>query len=199
MLELKLAYKGSRNYLHGSDFFNALQASAKTVTGDAGASVARLTFRRFARHVCLLASEAPSQPGDIVATGRYRLPDGAHMGFWIVETTREVTGRRPFDEDGLVARAVLDSDQRRAWLTQRAPHTSIESVIALTKFLNYRLMPNITGKWLFGQIDLITPLPDDYKRLEIDMDTAISGRFSVNSIVMDEQTIGAIRFIVGEP
>jgi hypothetical protein len=59
-------------------------------------------------------------------------------------------------------------------------------------------MPNISGKWLFGQLDLDAPLRDDYDRLDIRMLNAFAGRFSISEIQLDGRSIGTIRFIVGE-
>ena len=60
------------------------------------------------------------------------------------------------------------------------------------------MSPITIGIWLFGQLDLIEPLADNYLSLEIKMKHLIDGKFSVNDILIDGRMIGSIRFIVGK-
>lgn len=196
---LKIGFKGERIYLHGSDFFDALEAMAREFTGKEGAFVSRLAFRHFARNICEISSTPPEELECLTGQGRYQLLDGTTQEFWLIETGKSVEQQRPFDEGALLADARMDFEQRSACLPQRSSNTPIEDVIALAKFLNYKVMPNIQGKWLFGQLDISVPLRDDYRKLDIKMKNFISGRFSVSEIIVDGFCIGSIRFIVGEP
>lgn len=196
---LRLSYKGTREYLHGSDIFNALSCVANEVTGHVDAFVDRLTFRRFARFACELTTEQPANSSMVVGQVRFKLPDSSHLSAWLVETDIAVTDRRPFDEDRLLANARLDQEQRSARLPDRSEYSPIEDVIALTKYLNYAVSPEVDGKWVFGQLDIAEPLTENYQALEIKMKSLIAGRFSANDILIDGHRIGSMRFIVGAP
>jgi hypothetical protein len=197
---LTLSYKGAREYLHGSDFFNILTDIAAEVTNHPDAFVDRLTFRHFARMACEVTTEQPADLSKAIGQVRFRLPhDSSHLDAWLVETDISVTARRPFDEALLLANASLDESERSARIHDRSVYTPIEDVIALTKHLNYAVSPDVVGKWVFGQLDLTEPLIDSYQMLEIQMKSLIAGRFSVNDILVDGRRIGSMRFIVGAP
>jgi hypothetical protein len=197
---LALSYKGTRDYLHGTDFFSALADSSPEATGQPDAFVDRLIFRRFARHACEVTTDQPADLAAIVGQVRFRSPhEPVTLDAWLVETDVIVTARRPFDEELLLADAHLDISCRSAQLPAHSIYTTIEEVIALTKQLNYAISPEVAGKWVFGQLDLIEPLADNYNVLTVQMTKLIAGRFSVNEIYIDERRIGSIRFIVGTP
>lgn len=193
---LPLSYKGERNYLQGGDFFNALSDIAAELAGDRGAYVERIAFRSFARMACEVSTEPTAEH---IGQARLAVPGGTNVDVWLVETSHPVTSRRPFDEAQLLANASLGPDGRSAILPERSVYTPIEDVIALTKYLNYAVSPEVSGKWVFGQLDLTEPLTTDYQKLEIRLKNMVGGRFSVNSILVDDRNIGAIRFIVGAP
>jgi hypothetical protein len=198
-IPLDMGFKGNRTYLHGTSFFNALEQVSQAFTGEPDVFVARLVFRRLARYICEVSSSLPDTNDSLAGQGRYRLSSGTVKDFWLIETTKPVVDRQPYDEDALFADAVIDLDGRVAQLTKRSINTPIEDVVGLTKVLNYRLMPDISGKWLFGQLDLNAPLREGYHRIDIRMQSAFAGRFSVSEIYLDDNNVGAIRFIVGEP
>ena len=197
---LTLRYKGSRDYLHGSDFFNALMDINEEITGHSDSFVDRLTFRHYARKMCEITNTKPNDPDKVVGQVRYTVPDDkSHIKFWLVETDNSVADRYPFDETIILDEINLDQEKRSAVLAQRSVYTSIEDVIVLTKHLNYAISPITNGNWLFGQIDLTEPLTDYYQSLEIQMKNLIEGKFSVNDILIDDRQIGTIRFIMGTP
>lgn len=204
-MKLSLGFKGQRNYIQGGDIFNSLSDLAPHLTGDPDASIASLAFRTFARSGCFVVGERPSPDVKLIAQAQlaYHDPhDPDHLktrDVWVVEGQEVITDRRAFDEEALLAPSVTDRDAMSCKLPQRSVYTPIEDLIALTKHLHYALFPDINGKWLFAQIDLTHPLRETYKQSEIILKKCVAGRFSVSEIVIDGQTIGMMRFIVGNP
>ena len=197
---LTLRYKGSRDYLHGSDFFNVLMDIKEEITGYSGSFVDRLTFRHYARKMCEITNTQPNDSNNVVGQVRYTVPhDKSHIKFWLVETDKPVTDRYPFDETVILDEINLDQEKRSAVLAQRSVYTPIEDVIVLTKHLNYAISPISSGNWLFGQMDLTEPLTEHYQSLEIQMKNLIEEKFSVSDILIDGRQIGTIRFIMGAP
>jgi hypothetical protein len=194
---LHLQFKGDRTYLHGSDMYNTITQRVSAFTKDATAYVNKIIFRQLARHDCDLWLEPPADGGRLIANGFCRLGDGSTLPFWVVESERPVEGRYEFDEDAIVSSALFDD--RSILMVQRTSYSPIEEIIALNKALNYRLMPKVPGKWLFGQLTLQQALHRDYQKIKIFMKSAISGRFSVSDIEIDEKIVGEIRFVVGKP
>ncbi|MFZ5573400.1 MAG: hypothetical protein ACOZF0_23605 [Thermodesulfobacteriota bacterium] len=97
-----------------------------------------------------------------------------------------------------ITSAAIDG-KNRIRLEIKTGYTPIEEVIALTKSLSYRLVPDISGKWLFAQLDLTHPFKKERKNLAIVQKSVLAKRFSDNEIFQDDEYAGNIRFIVGEP
>jgi len=193
---LQMKLKGSRTYIHGSDMFNQLSAAAGGLTGDDASFVSMISFRRFARNDCMITLEPP--PAEtLVAEARLRDSAGEDTPVWIAETLEPPAGRYDFDEEGLVAPAVIDGDVITGAANTR--YTPIEVAIALTKRLTYHRHPKPAGKWVFGQLELTKALPTDYREMSIRARATIAGRFSRNELMVDGQSYGTMRFIVGTP
>jgi hypothetical protein len=195
---LPLSFKGSRDYLHGSDFFNMLMSFAEKNTENPDSYVERITFRKYASKLCELTDTKPTSQEKVVGQVRYKIDSGNNdMNFWIVETDDPIFGRYPFDENVILNKTHFRQENRSVLLRERSKYTPIEDVIVLTKYLNNAISPIANGSWLFGQMDLTEPLIDNYNLLEIKMKNLIDGKFSVNDILIDERVIGSIRFIAG--
>jgi hypothetical protein len=192
-------YKGSRHYIHGSDLFNAAQAAADIATGVKGSYINKLSFTRFAYFQCELVVDPDGTESDInqMGEGVYRLPDGQQKPFYLHEGKELPFERCPYDEDGMVSRAIFSN--QAATLQAPIKYSSIEAVIALTKVLNYRLASPKSGKWVFGKIELHIALPLIMQALTITRTKSVTGRFSTNEIDIDGVTVGSIQFIVGAP
>ena len=196
---LVLKFKGSRTYLHGSDFYNALSEAAEELTGAAGSFVSRLTIRRPARSCCEITEDRPDDPAKLVGQVRFRLPDEeTERNFLLVETDVDVSDRYAFDETVVSDRVILDRQKASITLAERSVYTPVEDIILLTKCLSYAMSPLENGNWLFGQVDLGEDLNDAYTRLEVRMINLIDARFSVHDILIDDRRVGTIRFIVGQ-
>lgn len=188
--KLRFRFKGSRNYIQGGDIFNALEQ----LFSEHDKHVLELSFRHFSGNqmVCVL-----DNPGETAkAEGKAVSDDGSSTPFWLVESAEPVTDRYAFDEDAITGHAKIEGKIIEANATPA--YSVIEQVIALTKALNYALAPEIKGKWVFGQLRLLTPLPKAVKRLRIRQKTLLAGRFSVQEIELDGVDVGQIRFITSE-
>lgn len=144
-----------------------------------------------------MVNERPSQEAHQVGNGIWRDDKGDEIRFWIVEGKEEVVSRYPFDEEKLIAPSHVS--EGTITLDVYNEHSAIENIVALTKKLNNTLTPEINGKWVFGQIDLIKPLPPIFNQIKIIRTNERKGMFSCNQVVIDKELVGEIRFIVGQP
>lgn len=196
MLKLDLKYKGSRNYLQGGDFFDAITSALFDETGDG--ALKKLCFKSFARNQCRLVLEKrPGKSEYQIGNGIWLKSDGEEIKFWIVESDEPVLSRYPFDEDELIAPSRIVGNVITLAAGNR--YSAIENIVALTKKLNYALTPDINGKWVFGQIEMLKPMPTDFSEIEIIRSSERKGVFSCNQVAIDNEHVGEIRFIVGQP
>lgn len=194
MINLDFEFKGERNYVHGSDIFNAVAKIARQEFNDGFVSL--IAFRNIARHQCVLSFENRASM-TAVATGRISA-EGLLHPFWLFEREDEVVGRYPFDEEAIVGAADVRMEGKSISLQSDGSVTPIEYVIALTKRLNYLIAPDVDGKWLFGQLNLVSPLVSE-GAVRVVQKSMLHGRMSINEIWLGDVVVGDIRFIVGKP
>lgn len=196
--QLNLQYKGQRNYIHGSDIYNAINNVASQLTNKNRAFVSNLAFHRFAKKDCDLCLVQPLEKKDYVAKGNIKDIQGNDLQqFWIVESDRDPVGRYDYDEKAIINLALIKDQE--IILQEKTDYTPIEETIALTKSLHYKLFPDISGKWVFGQLDLVRPFSVKRNNLRIELKSAKSNRFTMSKIYEDDEFVGNIRFIVGNP
>jgi hypothetical protein len=196
-IQLQTPFKGPRHYIQGGDIFNEIENQLHRLPRYAGAYVSNLTFQKFSYHLCELVLGGASPPEPYAAKGEVSWPDGSKQAFHVIETEVPPGARVPYDEEAMVSHAVYDGTKVN--LGAPIPYSTIEAAIALTKVLNYKLNPPRTGKWIFGRIDLVKPLPSIQTSVQIEQAQALPGRFSRNEIVVDGERVGTIQFIVGSP
>jgi hypothetical protein len=191
-------FKGNRNYLHGTDFYRfTVEYSAQCLPE--GTRLSQLSFRKLARFQCELKMQRPDT-GTLVATGKFNLSDGSTIPFWWVEENTLVGGRYEFDEDELVASALITSSPTSISMQKTTEdYTCIEVLVALTKKMHNKIALPSKGKWLFGQLNLTQNLPIEYERAQIKLQSILHDKFSVSEIWLDEILIGQIRFILETP
>lgn len=192
MIDLKLRYKGTRNYLHGSDFYNVI---TEMLSARFEGYLIRLVFKHLARNQCQLLLERPAETTQVMGNGSWQAASGATHRFWLRETSHPVTNSYPFDEDAITDPAQLAGEAIVGESSNE--YSTIENVIALTKRLNNMLSPDIDGQWLFGQLDLTAGLPETWQLIRIERTLCVGKSFSRNRILIDETDYGEIRFIGG--
>ena len=189
---MELSYKGSRNYIQGSDIYNAINAY---MLEKFGGYLSRLAFKRFARNQIELVVSHPSTSDNILAHGIWLPSHGDRIQFWLRETDQPVIQSYPFDEGAIIEQAFCNVDSICAFKSN--DYTLIENIVALTKRLNYLLTPNVDGKWLFGQLGLEREPPTDWNEIKVTRFKIIGNSFSRNRISIDGSDLGEIRFIGG--
>jgi hypothetical protein len=194
---LHLRYKGDRNYLHGSDIYNAINSLAPTITGFQNAYLNHISFRSFCRRDADVSFDPPDEGHLIAATARIVAGPDYTKKAWIVESERKIEKRYDFDESRVVGKATCTSSS--ITLCCRTGFSPIEVVLAMTKSLSYQAYPKISGKWVFAQLDLMQPFLTDYNSIRIERKACIADRFTLNRIFQDDTHVGDIRFIVGNP
>ena len=160
--QIKFQFKGSRNYIHGTDMFNTMMAA---YTGEKSLSNIRFSVHGFVhKPLCQLYSADTKDALNTVTDVRARCQfdkNGATQ--WLVLTENEddtdLCERYEYDEEQLISLCRLDADS--IVLTHKSPYSFIETIVAMNKHLHQQLFPEVIGKWIFTQIDLET---DCYER-----------------------------------
>ncbi|MDC0010723.1 hypothetical protein OAE20_03080 [Porticoccaceae bacterium] len=196
VMYLDIKFKGDRNYAQGGDLFELSQHSLIKFFG--GGYLRKIAFKSFSKKHCLIILEVrPDKGNHIIGGGIFSNKDGVDVKFWLVEGHSDICERYPFDEDELVELSTIEGS--KIFLSIQNKFSLIEHIVALTKKLNYHLTPDVKGKWVFGQLDLLDKLPVEYETVMIERISERKKMFSLNKIIVDEIEMGEIRFIVGAP
>lgn len=188
--QLYFRFKGSRDYIHGSDVFDVLEQSLKLE----GKHIQELTFRDFsANHLACVLIEPIA---DVKAEGKAVDSEGNKTLFWLIETDEPVTERYPFEENKITCHARIIGKTIEASNTEQ--FSVIEQIVALTKALNYSITPGVNGKWVFGQLRLQEALPGVVENFIIRQKALLDSRFSIHEIKLDNCVVGDIRFITSK-
>lgn len=190
---LSLGYRGARSYIQAGDIFLAIDAA---LANQQLGYLKKLTLNRFARNQLVITFDDPKEDNKLVGSGIMSSEIQVRK-FYLVETAEPVTKRNAYDEDEVLIGAVLSNLTITNMFVNK--YTVIENLIALTKKLNYQLVADVSGRWVFGQLDLSSALPRSWNRIKITRTVCIANRFSRNSIEIDGFDFGELRFIVGKP
>jgi len=143
---LTLQFKGDRDYLHGTDIFNATLSWLSSERGDL--SDIDFAFHRLAVHQLKVVAGAAPEGVEPVAFCSCTIDD-VRERFHLVETAQQVMGRYPYPEDEIVSAMEVNLATRRGVLRGATGHSSIETWVAMAKALHYKVFPQLKGKWLF--------------------------------------------------
>lgn len=186
---LDLPFKGSRQYLHGTDIFDAVIPLTKPRHGVA------FRFHRLMRHPIDLVPVVETSIGKDGAAGFFvRYDDNGTKTIWQFRENlaRRVTGRVPYDEADVVFDAAYGDD------TVESPGPStysfIERTVALHKaLLRHRSAGDGQGAWLFTHLDLIR-VPSNPKRIFMKLSGFLGTKMARSTIKCDDKALGQITF-----
>lgn len=188
-----LRFKGERTYIHGTDLFQSITQVLNI--GNSG-YLKDVSFRSFANKQCIALFCAPdSSDTEIICQGRWHDNEkNSDVRFWVVEQGAPISERYEFDEEALCSGA--EFTESLIINKFNSEFSMIENIVALTKKFHNKKLPLFKGKWVFGQIFLNQRLPNSSSQIQIENYQNIKDRFSRNRIVLDEKSVGEIRFVV---
>lgn len=191
--QIEFQFKGTRNYIHGTDMFNAMiSAHLNTVVNNI----------RFAVHgfvhtpICQLhmadSKEALNEVQDIRARCQFDANGSTH---WLVLTQAEGDassgGRYDYDEEQLIALCRIENETIS--LAQHSPFTFIENIVAMNKHMHQQLFPEVVGKWIFTRIDLDADY-DERENLALHFKHNMNYRLTKSDILVNGNKVGDIYF-----
>lgn len=144
---LDLRFKGERDYLHGTDMFNATLNCLQTRALKSGVKDVDFSIHRLGRSQVKLSMEAPPAGIEPVAVCAFTAEERQRA--YLIETGHAITSRYPYPEDEIVSSMEVDVAARCGRLHGETAYTDIEVWVAMTKALHYKVFPNLNGKWMF--------------------------------------------------
>lgn len=193
---LALQFKGSRDYLHGTDFYEAIVGTAAAEKGLADAAVKLSIHHLSRRQVALHWQDGKAaRPSDAAVVFRLAAPGAAPVEGWLSETETPVEGRYPYNEDEAVSPARVEGETIK--FAQKTAYKPIEILVAMTKRLHYTVMPTSAGKWMFTRLELDRRLQSrDTDALTVRLTNRLGQRLTKSEVQVSGRRIGDIYFSV---
>lgn len=161
----KMPFKGKRDYLHGTSILEYALYLVKQNAPFAYGGRLRAIFHGLAkRELCVSLAfddEITLRPEGIITEVISLGKSGEHVFLWFTESGVPINKHVPYPEELLAPQ--LTYSERRVILKGKSPFSPIETLVAMTKFVHLRLMPDVE-KWIFTRLDIVHPL------LEVDLD-----------------------------
>lgn len=196
-VDLGVCFKGARQYVHGTDMLNK---SVALLTQELGTSLEQLDFvihRMTDRNLCLnldSAEDAVEFQASDVAELKFFV--GGHA--WVARLSEmhdTLVCRYPYDEDIVVTRCHLNVQERQIVLTDDAPYSKIETLVAMTKLLHQATFQDTAGNWVFCRWSSpFWPLAQGLNGVRIQLVQALGTRLTRSVVSLNGQTLGDIYF-----
>lgn len=193
---LELAFKGKRDYLHGTDVFNHTLSWLQGALPRAPIEDIDFSFHHLARHqIGVRIGTAPT--GQPVYSVCAFTQAGRRQKAYLIETDLPVTGRYSYPEDEIVAPMQVDLATRRGVLLGPVRYTDIEVWVAMTKALHQAVFPEAPGKWLFVRGRFTTYMRcSDARERALAIAASLHDRLTRSEILLDGRKIGEIYFSI---
>lgn len=192
-------FKGERDYVHGTDIYTSIANTlVNTSTQPLPASFTqfRLAIRKPGRHACRLdispVGGADGKPDNAVVEFRFCCGEKMYQG-WLSESDSPVAERYSYCEKKAIAGCTVSGET--VSLRNCAEYSTIENLVAATKYLHATLFPDACGKWFFSRLDLPQLLPSQTNQpLSISLNQSLGKRLTRSDMQMNGQSIGSIYF-----
>lgn len=197
-VNLRLPYKGDRDYLHGTDIYNAVTCIISGSTPGTVFNRIKMAFHKVARNQCKLTygnhSVLQQMPKELNAEVSFIAPS-SHLIGWLVETDEPVIERIAYPEEDIVKKTSIEG--KVITIMGEVQFTPIEILVAMTKRLHMKLYPIKVGRWFFTRLDLNRLLTiSDASKLKVEIDKNLNNRLTKGSIHSGEEMLGYIYFSV---
>jgi hypothetical protein len=191
--QVAFKFKGARNYIHGTDMFNAIITDP---TGIALKNI-RFTIHDFVNTpICqVFLSDNKDDLNNVHGICARCQYDENGITHWLalteVDSDATLGGRYEYDEDRIVSLCALEQD--KIILKEHSPFTFIETVVAMNKHMHQQLFPDASGRWIFTRIDLVTAI-NERDNLALQLKHNMNYRLTKSDILLNNNKVGDIYF-----
>lgn len=193
--DLRLPYKGGRQYLHGTDIYNAvcdlLAARQFGPLEKLDVVFHKMTLTQLRGRI-YGEEPAPETERQVVFRGK---AGGRPLTVILEEDGAPITERVPYDEEALAAQATWNEAEKQITLLGGPQVSNIEKIVALNKTLLSRSFPEAKGRWLFARLQLIESIrPKVFEQIEVRFQGHSHFRITRSTLFGDGAPLGSLYF-----
>jgi hypothetical protein len=155
-IPVSFCFKGSRDYVHGTDVFNKIIQLNKDFFIEAEVINIDMTVRSIARtNMNMFELQSFNNNSSTPINAYFSInANGNKIDLLLVENGDEIDCRYEYNEEEIEHTSVVDIEEKTITLTNFSKYTLIEKIVAVNKKLLNSLFPNHGGKWYFTKIKL---------------------------------------------
>ncbi len=184
--ELDLAFKGDREYLHGTDIFNELVMLMSPVEH------IKFQLKKIMTSQISIIRLGDRQESRQKISGIFKFMHKKNeIELGLFENSKKINRRYEYNEEEVIRDVIYTKD--KAELHSSTKYSFIERLVSLNKSMLVRFVEQPSVKWYFTQID-ITRLPADDCSLSLSIKQQLGIRLVLSNIVANGVKIGSIGF-----
>jgi len=183
--KLSFSFKGGRNYVRGTDMFNAVLAVVGDSVKDIDFNIYRLTGNN------IILTDDSSKPAPVF---RFTYNDSeVRKSLFGIETEEKVTCRYNYDENDIIKACELDLEKGEIQLSSDTGFSFIENLVAMNKYLLNNLFKPQSGMWLFVRLQLVE-VPKNFETMSLKFEGGLGMSLTKTSIRVSDKHMGYIYF-----
>lgn len=192
--QLKLQFKGDRNYLHGSDIYNETLTWLQLNRGNVQ-SIDFSFHLTTSRQLCAIIGVLPEGIHPVAIC--FFTANGVREQLYVVETEFDVIGRYHYPEEEIAKQIEIDLSTRQCVLLGDVAYTDIELWVTMAKTLHYKIFPLQSGKWWFvrGRYPRYESRSQNLKRT-LCIVSNFNNKLTRSEVYLDDLIAGEIYFAI---
>jgi len=188
---LEFCFKGSRQYVHGTDIYNKLIATLKDEMSNEKVD---LSFHGVAKTNLNLNIQKPADEKLLKFVFKFMNKEGNREVLYAVENSETIECRYEYPEEDICQLSNVDIENQKISLDQDSSYTFVENAVALNKYLLENLFPDVEGKWYFTRFQLATIPNEAIYPLRLELRANFNFKLTKTEIFIDQQSVGFIYF-----
>jgi len=186
--DLEFCYKGSRDYVHGTDIFTKLLLIPNNDLKKIDIAFHDITINNM--------TFTTNKPINNQVNVTFRALDNQKpIKFYGVENNKTISCRYPYEEDKIVKNSTVDPKTESIILNTPTEYSFIEHIVAMNKALLEELYRNKKGKWYFTRLQLHKNIDmAKIQSLKLVLNANFQFKLTKTVIIVDGENIGYIYF-----
>ncbi|AJC85226.1 hypothetical protein IMC75_01875 [Campylobacter peloridis] len=149
--ELEFNFKENRNYIHGTDIYNAILSLYK----DNIASNFELSFHNIAHNNLILSDIKPDNLQKLRFVCNFLKKDSSICCLYGIDNPlSKPTLSKPYLEESITENITINHIEKSIILNNPSVFTYMEEIVALNKYLLTKLFHEVKGKWYFSKLQI---------------------------------------------
>lgn len=187
---LEFCFKGSRNYVHGTDIFNKL---IDLLGEEMKNEKIDVTFHGIAKTNMNLTPVKPENEDLLKFAIKYIDKTGKKEVLYALENGQAIECRYEYPENDICELSDLDIKNQKIVLKNDSSYTFVENSVALNKYLLENLFPEANGKWYFTRFQLNEICQKEYP-LRLELKANFNFKLTKTEIFVADKSVGFIYF-----